>query len=134
MTHTARGTFKVNLQTLPFEGAGKESILGRRSIDKQIEGDLVASTQGQMLSAMTPVQGSAAYVAIETVQGTLAGRHGSFVLHHTGVMNRGERSLSVKVVPDSGTGELSGIEGDFDIQITEGLHFYTFTYRFAADA
>ena len=129
MTQIAKGTFEVKLAPLAFEGTAPDSKLGRMSIDKQITGDLVATTNGQMLSAMTAVKGSAGYVAIEHVVGTLAGRRGSFVLQHTGFMNRGAPSLSVVVVPDSGTEELAGIEGEFKIDITDGKHFYEFAYR-----
>lgn len=81
MTHLAKGTFTVKLAPLPFESQSEgSSKLGRMSIDKQIEGDLVASTRGQMLSAMSETKGSAGYVAIERVEGTLHGRRGSFVL------------------------------------------------------
>ena len=97
-------------------------------IDKQITGDLVASTRGQMLTAVTDVQGSAVYVAVERVAGTLDGRRGSFVLHHRGVMDRGRQDLSIAVVPDSGTGELAGIAGDFRIVIEGGRHAYEFEY------
>ena len=128
MTHTAQGTFTVQLQALPMEGVPDEALLGRRTIDKQFEGGLVATSQGQMLSVGTAVQGSAVYVALERVQGTLSGREGGFALHHTGIMNRGTPSLNVKVVPDSGTGALEGIEGELEIQITDGQHFYTFRY------
>ncbi len=98
------------------------------SIDKTISGDLVAITAGQMLSALTEIRGSAGYVAIERVDGVLRGKRGTFVLQHTGTMNRGEQSLSVTVVPDSGTGELVGLAGEFKIDITNGKHCYEFTY------
>jgi Protein of unknown function (DUF3224) len=133
MTHTAKGTFVVSLQPMPFENADADAKLGRMTIDKQIFGDLAATTKGQMLSAMTSVKGSAAYVALERVSGTLAGKAGTFVLHHVGVMNRGASSLSVTVVPDSGTGELTGIEGEFNIQIVDGKHSYEFVYRLPAE-
>jgi hypothetical protein len=129
MTHTAKGTFVVSLQPMPFENADADTKLGRMTIDKQIFGDLAATTKGQMLSAMTNVKGSAVYVAVEQVSGTLAGKAGTFVLHHVGVMNRGASSLSVAVVPDSGTGELAGIEGEFKIQMADGTHSYEFAYR-----
>lgn len=132
MDQTARGTFEVKMQPLTFEGVDAQAKLGRMTIDKQISGDLVATTQGQMLSAMTDVKGSATYVAIEHVSGTLHGKRGSFVLHHSGVMNRGARSHSVQVVPDSGTGELAGIEGTFKIDIVDGKHLYEFAYRLPA--
>jgi Protein of unknown function (DUF3224) len=132
MTQTAKGEFVVTLKPLPFEGAEPESMLGRMSIDKQITGDLNAKTVGQMLSAMTTTKGSAGYVAVEQVTGTLNGKRGSFILQHAGSMNRGVPSLTVMVVPDSGTEELTGLEGDFEIIIKEGKHFYEFAYRLPA--
>jgi hypothetical protein len=128
MSQIAKGEFTVKLQPLPVEGQPEDSKLGRMSIDKTITGDLVATTKGQMLSAMTDVKGSAGYVAIESVDGALHGRRGSFVLQHTGVMNKGTASLSVVVVPDSGTEELLGISGQFSIVIAGGQHRYEFSY------
>lgn len=128
MTDVARGEFVVQLLPLPFEGQPEGSRLGRMSIDKTITGDLVATTRGQMLSAMTEVKGSAGYVALERVEGSLQGRQGSFVLQHTGSMHQGRPSLSVTVVPDSGTGELVGLAGQFDILIAAGQHRYEFRY------
>jgi len=128
MTHIAKGTFEVKLQPLPFEGQSEGSKLARMSIDKTFSGDLVAASKGQMLSAMTDVKGSAGYVAIEQVEGTLNGRKGSFVLQHTGTMNKGAPSLSVTVVPDSGAGELVGLAGDLKIIIADGKHSYEFSY------
>ena len=132
MAHTASGEFVVSLNPLAFEGADPEFKLQRMSIDKQISGDLTASTQGQMLSAMTGTDGSAGYVAIERVAGVLNGKRGTFVLQHTGTMNRGAPSLVVTVVPDSGTEELVGLEGEFTINIEEGKHLYEFVYRLPA--
>jgi len=128
MSHIAKGTFQVKLQPLPFDGQPEGSKLGRMSIDKEITGDLVATTRGQMLSAFGEEKGSAGYVAIERVDGALAGRVGSFVLQHSGSMNRGLPSLRVTVVPDSGTGALTGLAGEFKIIIAEGQHSYEFTY------
>jgi Protein of unknown function (DUF3224) len=128
MSQVAKGEFTVSLQPLTFEGVDAEAQLGRMSIDKQITGDLVAITKGQMLSAMTNTKGSAGYVAIERVSGTLNGRRGTFVLQHTAFMNRGKPSLSIVVVPDSGTSELVGLSGDFKIIIEGGKHSYEFTY------
>ncbi len=128
MQHVAKGEFEVRLQPLDVEGQGESGTLGRMSIDKTISGDLVATTRGQMLTAFGAVKGSAGYVAIELVTGTLHGRAGSFVLQHTGSMNRGTPSLSVSVVPDSGTGELAGLTGNFNIIIADGRHSYEFSY------
>ena len=128
----ARGTFEVTLTPQgenPNQSAKTEGTsLGRMSLDKRFDGDLVGTGKGQMLTAMTDVAGSAGYVAIERVTGTLHGRTGSFVLQHTGTMNRGAPQLAITVVPDSGTGELTGIVGTFGIDIVDGKHFYHFEY------
>ncbi len=128
MQAIAKGSFSVKLHPLPFDGLPESAGLGRMSIDKQITGDLEATTTGQMLSAMTSTAGSAGYVAIERVEGRLQGRQGSFVLQHTGSMDRGTPSLSVTVVPDSGTGALEGLAGVFTIIIRDGQHLYEFDY------
>jgi Protein of unknown function (DUF3224) len=128
MAH-ASGTFEVKLTPQKPDNKEAESAsIGRMSIDKQYHGDLEASSKGEMLSAMTDVKGSAGYVAIERVTGTLHGRTGSFVLQHSGTMTRGEPQLSVTVVPDSGTGELAGLAGALTIRIAEKQHFYEFDY------
>jgi len=129
MKNVAKGSFTVSLLPMTFEGQESVPGLHRMSIDKNISGDLVAATRGQMLSALTTTAGSAGYVAVERVDGMLHGRKGSFVLQHAGVMNRGQADLKIIVVPDSGTDELTGLEGDFEIQISGEEHFYVFTYN-----
>lgn len=128
MSKVAKGGFTVSLKPLEFEGADAAAKLGRMSIDKQIAGDLVATTRGQMVTAMGEAQGSGVYAAVERVTGTLDGRQGSFALYHVGTMVRGEPGLAVKVVPDSGTDGLVGIAGDFKIVIEGGKHLYEFAY------
>jgi len=125
MAH-ARGTFEVKLTPQADGDAG--AGLARMILDKQFHGDLEATSQGQMLSAGTAVQGSAGYVALERVSGTLLGRTGTFVLQHHGLMNRGTPSLTITVVPDSGTGELTGLAGTMGIEIAEGRHSYDFEH------
>ncbi|WP_423248049.1 DUF3224 domain-containing protein [Tunturiibacter gelidiferens] len=88
--------------------AGSEA-LGRLLLDKQFHGDLEGTSKGTMLAAGTAVKGSAGHVAIEIVTGTLNGRTDTFALQHTGTMTRGTPRLSVTVVPDSGTGQLTGL-------------------------
>lgn len=122
------GNFNVTLTPQAAAPGIEAAQLGRQTLDKQFHGDLEAHSLGEMLAAISPVQGSAGYVAIERVNGTLQGKQGAFVLMHTGTMNRGERQLTVQVVPDSGTGELTGLSGLMDIQITNGQHGYSFDY------
>jgi hypothetical protein len=108
------------------------TTIGRMSLDKQFRGELDATSKGQMLASSSSVKGSAGYVAMEQVTGALKGRTGAFVLQHTGIMNRGTPTLSVSVVPDSGTGQLVGLAGTMDIIIAEGKHSYVFEYTLPA--
>ncbi|HEY6121600.1 MAG TPA: DUF3224 domain-containing protein [Pyrinomonadaceae bacterium] len=120
----AKGMFEVTLTPASQD----EGAIGRMIIDKQFQGDLQGASKGQMLSAMTKVQGSAGYVALELVTGTLHDRKGSFVLQHNGIMTRGEPQLTINVVPDSGTDELEGLSGILIIEISESKHSYEFDY------
>lgn len=124
----ATGTFTVKLE--PQSPAHADSGLGRMAIDKQFGGDLEAHSLGEMLAFRSAVDGSAGYVAMERVAGTLHGRRGAFVLQHSGTMDRGASTLIVSVVPDSGTEELAGLAGTLAIHIdAQGGHSYTFDYR-----
>jgi hypothetical protein len=132
MKQHATGIFEVRLDPLDLNEVGEGETRGRISISKQFSGDLQAVSIGEMLSAMTAVKGSAGYVAIERVVGSLQGKRGSFVLQHSGTMNRGDPSLSVTVVPDSGTEDLAGLRGSLTITIREGIHCYGFDYEIEA--
>ena len=126
------GKFDVTLNPMETYAKGVEgSNLGRMSIDKTFHGELSAKSSGEMLSAVTAVKGSAGYVAIEQVVGTLTGKQGSFVLQHYGVMSGGNDQLILEVVPDSGTRELSGLSGKMHISIDNGQHYYDFDYALA---
>ena len=133
----AHGPFEVKLEALPTDAAREGIAFGRLSIDKRFmpghDGGLEATSKGEMLSALTPVQGSAGYVAIEFVTGTLAGRSGTFALQHSGRMDRGQASLSVTVVPDSGTDGLQGLRGQMKIVVDAGQHLYEFDYELPGD-
>ncbi len=132
MATRASGTFEVTLTPQPGDDYADGAVLGRMTIDKQFHGDLDATSKGQMLTGMTSTKGSAGYVAIERVRGTLSGRRGSFILQHSGTMTRGAPTLAVTVVPDSGTDELTGLSGTMAIDITGGQHSYAFEYTFSA--
>jgi len=123
-TH-ARGTFTVKI--VPLSPAPAEG-LARYSIDKEIHGDLEATTKGEMFSGGDPKKGAAGYVAIEVVTGVLHGKHGSFALGHQATMDAAGSRMTVLVVPGSGTGELSGITGTFTIKIANGVHSYDLEY------
>jgi hypothetical protein len=128
VTIHASGPFEVKVVPQTPDGIFENATTGRMTIDKQFHGDLEGTSKGQMLTAMTETKGSAGYVAIERVTGTLKGLSGSFALQHTGTMNRGVPQLSVTVVPDSGTGQLVGLTGKMTIDIVNGKHSYDFEY------
>jgi hypothetical protein len=131
VTRHASGTFEVKLIPQTAESKMGDSNIGRFSIDKLFSGDLEGTSKGQMMAVGTEVEGSAGYVAMERVTGTLDGHSGSFYLQHSGTMTRGAQQLSVTVVPDSGTGDLAGLGGKMNITIVDGKHLYDFEYRLA---
>jgi hypothetical protein len=124
------GEFQITLLPMDFYAKGNDGInFGRMSIDKTFSGALEATSQGEMLSAMTATKGSAGYVAIEQVSGSLSGKRGGFVLQHFGTINRGKDYLVLEVVPDSGSEELSGISGKMSLKNENGKHWYEFEYE-----
>ena len=127
MSNRAVGTFEVKLNP---QDEGAEAAVGRMTIDKQFQGDLVGTSKGQMLMAGSEsVKGSAGYVAIEKVTGTLNGRRGTFYLQHSGTMNRGAGELTITVIPDTGTDQLTDLRGRMNIIIEDGKHSYEFDYE-----
>ncbi len=120
----AAGTFDVTL----VNQKDADPTVGRMTIDKVFHGDIEGTSKGQMLALMGTEPGSGAYVAIERVTGTVQGRKGSFALHHVGVMDRNAQSLTVLVIPDSGTDALKGITGSLKIIIDGKKHSYEFEY------
>ena len=128
MPTIARGQFTVEMKPQPGQTDVSGVALGRMLLDKHFTGDLVGSGQGEMLTALTPVKGSAGYVAVERFTGTLHGHAGSFVFQHSGTMDQGAQRLAISVVPDSGTEGLAGLRGTFKLNIAEGRHTYEFKY------
>jgi hypothetical protein len=130
MTMRASGAFEVQIAPQAQDQA-EGSTLSRMSLDKQFHGDLVGTGKGEMLTAGTDT-GSAVYVAIERVTGTLHGRAGTFVLLHNGTMTHDSQQLTITVVPDSGSGQLAGLSGNLTINIVDGKHLYDFEYSLAS--
>ena len=124
----ANGIFDLSLKPLPMDNEPGTQLLGRMSIDKKFHGDLEATSTGEMLTAGTAIESSAGYVAIERVTGSLHGKRGTFALQHNATMTRGTGALNIIVVPDSGTGELTGLSDTLGIEIAGGKHAYVFEY------
>lgn len=133
MAIRATGPFDVKLAPLDPYNKDDGASLARMPIDKEFRGELSARSRGEMLAVGTAVKGSAGYVAVERVTGTLHGKRGSFALQHNGTMTRGEPMMNVIVVPDSGAGELEGLTGKMTIIIApDGAHSYEFDYAIEA--
>jgi hypothetical protein len=132
MSLHAEGTFEVKNSPLAADNAVNGTAIGRFALDKQFHGDLEGTSKGEMLGAGNPATGTAGYVAIEQATGALNGRHGSFALQHFGTMEDNKFDLLVKVVPGSGTGELTGIAGTMSIAIANGKHSWKFDYTLPA--
>ena len=128
MTRHAEGSFDVKVTPLLPDDATTGTAIGRYALDKHFHGDLEAASKGEMMAAGDQAKGTAGYVAIEQVTGTLQGHSGSFALQHIGTMNQGKYQLSVAVVPGSGSGKLAGIAGTMTITIISGKHSYAFEY------
>ena len=124
MTRQVRGEFEVTMTPQ----SGPDAPVGRFALAKAFHGALKAASIGEMLALSGSVAGSAGYVAMERVTGSLEGREGSFALQHSGTMDRGAPTLLITVVPDSGTGALEGLAGRMAIDIIEGRHFYIFDF------
>jgi LDH2 family malate/lactate/ureidoglycolate dehydrogenase len=130
-TH-ASGTFDVKISQQTANEIETAAEIGRMTIDKELHGDLEATSKGEMLTTGDP-KGSAVYVALERVTGTLNGRSGTFVLQHSASMTRTSQQLLITVAPDSGTGQLIGLTGKFNIKIVDKRHFYDFEYSLPAE-
>lgn len=134
MATQASGAFDVTLTPQEHQENVGDPTIGRMAIDKRFHGDLEATSRGEMLGALTDVKGSAGYVAMERVNGVLHGRNGTFVLQHNGLMERGAQQLTITVVPDSGTGDLTGLAGTMSIDIVDGKHSYRFEYTLGEES
>lgn len=125
VSHQAKGTFDIAMTP----DAAATGVVQHLNFTKRFHGALEATSVGQMLGVHTAVKGSAAYVVLEQVSGTLDGRTGSFMLQHAGTMAHGAAAATIIVVPDSGTGDLRGLTGAMTIDIVNGQHRYIFNYQ-----
>ncbi len=134
MTAQATGPFEIKMAPLDTYNQAEGAGIARFSIDKEYSGDIEATSQGEMVSAGSPQEGRAGYVAMERVTGTLAGRQGSFVLQHSSTMDGDRQSQSIAVVPGTTTGELTGLTGTMRILNEAGAHSYEFDYSLSEPA
>ncbi|WP_374347672.1 DUF3224 domain-containing protein [Chitinimonas sp.] len=123
--HTVTGTFDIKLTPSPVKEGAR---IARMSFSKEFQGQMRGSSSGEMLAVGTSTSEAGAYVAIEWVIASLDGKQGSFALHHNGTKQHGQSRMDIAVVPDSGSADLTGIAGQFEIRIEGGKHYYRFDY------
>ena len=129
MSLQATGTFEVKVMPLPADEKVSGVAVGRMSIDKVWSGDIVGTSKGEMMTAGGEVKGSGGYVAVEVMKVSLKGRSGNFTLmHHATMRNNADFKMLINVIPDSGTGDLTGLSGVLTIVIEPGKHSYVFDY------
>lgn len=128
----ASGSFAVTVTPQAADAGVGDPAIGRMALHKAFDGPLSGIARGQMLATRTDTPGSAGYVALDRFEGRLDGREGGFSLQHSGTMDRGAATLSIHVIPDSGTGALAGLRGTLGIRIDAGAHYYDFDYTLPA--
>lgn len=133
IVHHATGTFEVTMAPADAEVVEAGLGLSRYGLSKTFEGGITAVSSGQMLTGGPPGDTTGTYIALERVVGTLDGREGAFLLAHRGDMSPEGYTLSITVVPNSGTGALVGLSGDFALTIDDGKHHYDLSYTLPTD-
>ncbi|MEK6397197.1 MAG: DUF3224 domain-containing protein [Terriglobus sp.] len=125
----ATGTFQVSVKAAEASEIGKAAGLGRMTIDKVWSGAIEGTSKGEMITSA--VGTTMVYVALETMTVKVNGKSGTFVFAHKATMNTADPksgAMDITVVPDTGTGELKGIEGSLQIVIDKSGHSYDFSY------
>jgi len=130
-TTRANATITVSTyEPVPYEEPAEGPVLSRIHVEESFSGDIEADGVVEFLQASRP-DGTASFVGIERVTGTIAGRSGSFLLQDSGTVAGGVVSGDWFVVPGSGTGELAGLRGTggFRANLGEGAEV-TLDYYF----
>jgi hypothetical protein len=103
------------------EVAGEPSVV-RISVEESFSGDITGDGVAEMLQVLR-ADGSASFVAVERVTGTLGSRSGSFILQDRGTLDtEGQVEGEWFVVEGSGTGELTGLRGTGGFSAKLGEH------------
>ena len=105
----------------PAEGP----VLTRIHVEESFNGDIEADGVVEFLQSAN-ADGSASFVGIERVSGTLAGRTGTFLLQDQGTVGGNLVEGEWFVVPGSGTGGLAGLRGTggFQANLGEGANVW----------
>lgn len=130
MKNVANGRFAIkSWDEKPYGEAPELPKMTRASVMKTFTGDLAGEGQVEYVM-MYRSDGSATFVGLERIVGTIGGKAGSFVLQRVGVFEDGFAKESYSVVPGSGTGELRGLRGEGHTAVGHGMeHPFSLNYE-----
>ncbi len=127
---TATGKIQVKTwESIPFNTIGGPTLNELR-VTEDFTGDIAGEGTARMLQTLR-ADGSASYVAVERIVGTLEGRTGTFVFQDEGTLEGTRVKGTWFVVRGSGTGDLTGLRGEGGFEAELGKHAdYTLAYWF----
>ena len=131
----ARGTFTVT-KFQPIRPAITESIITAMPVsvstmEKTFSGEISGRSKTVFTAAFDQSSGVGSYVAMESFEGTLAGRAGTFNFLHSASTKGSDRANEfLAIVEGSGTAELAGIAGSGRMAVdADGSHHLEFDFR-----
>lgn len=130
MKHVANSRFAIkSWDEKPYSEGQDLPKMTRATVSKTFTGDIAGEGHVEYVM-MYRSDGSATFVGLERIVGSVAGKAGSFVLQRTGVFENGMAKESYSVVPGSGTGELRGLRGEGASAVGHGAdHPLTLNYE-----
>jgi hypothetical protein len=131
MSKQAKASFEIaGWDEKPYDAIEKERKLTQASVTRTYTGEIQGDATVEYLM-MYREDGSATFVGLERVIGSLSGRSGSFVLQHNGTFEDGVTKYSFFVVPGSGTRDLAGLRGEGEFASGHQQHYpVTLNYDF----
>ncbi|MET9887788.1 DUF3224 domain-containing protein [Streptomyces sp. NPDC006430] len=133
----ASGTFEVaGFTPAPVSGPGIETAVsvGVATMEKQYAGEVTGRSTTLFTAAFDQSRGTGTYVAMESFEGELRGRAGTFNFAHSATtLGEDRESEFFVIVPTSGTGALAGITGTGGVAVdADGTHRIWFDYELGA--
>lgn len=130
MKTSAKARFAINSwDEKPYNEGQDVPKLTRAAVTKTFTGDVEGEGQVEYLM-MYRSDGSATFVGLERIVGSINGKNGSFVLQRNGEFEGGQARESYSVVSGSGTGELRGLAGTGVSSVGHGLeHPFVLDYE-----
>ncbi|MBP1159450.1 hypothetical protein ABIC28_005225 [Rhodococcus sp. PvR044] len=109
--------------------------VGYTYMTKTFTGDIEGTSRTQFTSAFSQETGVGTYLAMESFEGSIGDRRGTFNFAHMATTDGADRSHhQLVVVPTSGTGDLAGITGTGELLVdADGTHRLRLDVEFAGN-